>query len=164
MCHAPGQLAYGFHLLGLAKRLFQSGAFLHFSLQFFVCGLQLCGADHDVVFQLFGLLLRRAGQPPFFRQRVCQLEGLDVVEGFLQNDQLICPRKFADDFIERIICVGRADNRLQFRLNFPDPGNRLDAIPARRHPHVYECHGIRTTFGQRGLYLGQPFLTLKGGI
>ena len=62
MRHAAGQLADGFDLLGLAERLLDPGALVHFKAQLLVGVLQRTGALDHQLFELLGRLLARLEQ------------------------------------------------------------------------------------------------------
>ena len=49
-------------------------------------------------------------------------------------------------------------------IDFPDFRDRFDSIPARRHAHVHERHGVRPVLLQRALDDLQRLLTLRGKI
>ena len=69
-----------------------------------------------------------------------------------------------DHFLPGVVRVGGADDDLQLGIHLPDAADRLDAIPAGRHAHIDEGHGVGPPFLERPLHHLQPFLALEGGV
>jgi hypothetical protein len=53
---------------------------------------------------------------------------------------------------------------LQVGAGFPDPRDRLDTVPTRRHPNVHESESVRPALGCRSFHHAKPFLPLVSGI
>ena len=68
------------------------------------------------------------------------------------------------DFVPGIIGVGRADDHLQIGKFLPDAGDRFDPVPARRHAHINEGHGVGLPAAAAARTISRPFLPLKGGV
>ena len=101
---------------------------------------------------------------PFFRKRVRHLQHLDVVERFFEDEHLIGVADSLGDLIPGIIGIGRANDDLQIGKFFPDPRDRFDSIPTRRHAHIDERNRVRISFRNRRAHFFQAFFALKGGI
>jgi hypothetical protein len=68
------------------------------------------------------------------------------------------------DRFKGIVGISRTQGNLQVGVDVPQLFNGLQAIPARRHAHVDEHHGIRGV-GRQGLVdQGKRLLALVGGV
>src|ERR1700683_2489135 len=93
-----------------------------------------------------------------------QLADLDRVERLFEDEQPIARIESSRYLRPRGVGIGGAEYDLQPWLFRPQAFGRLDAIPARRHPHVDECHGIGKTSTLRRTHLLEPLHSLEGGI
>jgi hypothetical protein len=72
--------------------------------------------------------------------------------------------EFLDHFIDAVVRIVGADDHLQVRVCFPEPGRRLNAIPARRHSNIDEGHGIGPASLDRLPRALPPFPALRSNI
>ena len=100
----------------------------------------------------------------FLGQGVGQLQHLDVVEGLLEDDEIVVHAEADRHLFPRVIGVSGADDDLQGGIDLPEPFDRLDAVPARRHAHVDKSHGVGLPVFQRLRDLVQRLLALIGGL
>jgi hypothetical protein len=148
----------------MAQLLLGERSLLHFLPQPEVGGLEFMGAGGDEPVESFQMDLEPVVKRPLARERVRELEHLDVVERLFQNHEIVGLADLADHFLPRVVGVGGADDDLQLGIHFPDPADRLDAVPARGHAHIHECHRIRPAFVERVLHLGESLLALEGRV
>ena len=69
-----------------------------------------------------------------------------------------------DHFRPVIVGVGGADHDLQFGIDFPQLLDGLQTIPARRHAHVDEGHGVRLPALERSAHHRDTLLALIRGV
>src|SRR5208282_2806833 len=101
---------------------------------------------------------------PLFRERMGQLQRLDVVERFLEHDQIGGGPQFVNHLLPGIVRIGGADDDLDFRTAVPKMTDGLHAIPSGRHPHIHKRQRVRITLLGGLLGHRQPLLPLEGRI
>ncbi len=127
-------------------------------------GLEPAGARTDHLLELMHLLAHQALVMPFARQRGRALQDLDGLRRLAQHQQLIGMIESLDHFRPVIVGVRRADHDLHVGIDPPKLLDGLQAIPARRHPHVDEGHGIRSAVFERRAHHREALLSLIGGV
>ena len=125
---------------------------------------KICRPFLDSILQVLPLGLGLAADRPFSGKRVCQLDGFDIVERLLENDQAIGMAEVSDNIRPGIVRVCGADNDLQVRVGFPEVQNGLYSVPSWRHSDVHESQGIGTVLGNRSTHHGQAVLALISRI
>jgi hypothetical protein len=125
---------------------------------------QLDGALRDELFEIRELELRLPREIPFFGERRGELQGLDVVEGFLEDHEFVGLAEFLAHLIPRVIRVRGADDDLDLGIDLPDARGGFDAVPARRHPDVHERHRVGPALGHGALDHFEAVLALVGRV
>ncbi|MNF76085.1 hypothetical protein D3C84_581840 [compost metagenome] len=125
---------------------------------------QLLGSFLDRLLQGAHLHGRVLGHLPLHGERTGQLADLDRVEGLLQDQQAVAQVEALGHFLPGIVGVGGAEGNLQLGVGLPELLDGLDPIPAGRHAHVDERHGVGPPLRQRAGEHGQGFLALMGGV
>jgi hypothetical protein len=74
--------------------------------------------------------LHLAVQTPFLRERMGELQHLDVVEWFLEHDQIGGVTQLVNHLLPGIVRIGGTDDDLEFRTAFPKMTDGLHAIPS----------------------------------
>src|SRR6202140_1491677 len=63
-----------------------------------------------------------------------------------------------------VVRMRRANDNLDVRVELPQALNGLQAVPARRHAHIDECHRVRLLLLERLLDPRHTLLTLQGRV
>ena len=144
---ATGELADGFHFAGFDELLLALA--------------QFPGAFGDEDLKAFHFYAGFAAEAPFLGEGVGKLKDFDGIEGFLEDEHPVAASEPGDDFVERVIGIGRADDDLKVGILFPNPVNGFDPIPTGRHPEVHEGHRVRASFRTGSTDLLEAFLALE---
>src|SRR5690606_20399329 len=99
-------------------------------------------------------------QAPLGRQRVRELENLDIVEGFFEDQQAVRLPELLDDAGPAVVGEGGAERHLKIGITSPEMTDRLNAVPARRHANIDERNRERTIDGQTFLDHRERLLAL----
>ena len=133
-------------------------------LQRLIGRAQLLGAPAHSIFQHRQLQFRLPGELPLRRQRLRQLADLHGVERLFQDQEPVTHLQPLQHLLPAVIGISRADHDLQPGVRGPEPFDGLHAVPAGRHAHVDERHGVGAIVFQRGAQLRQSLLSLVGGV
>jgi hypothetical protein len=112
-------------------------------------GFQPVSTDRDDFLQSSHLIFDQPFVFPFATERGSTLQHFDRFGGFAQHEQSVRVTESRDHLGPVIVRVGRANDHLYIGIRLPQMFNCLQSIPARRHPHVDECHRVRTPRGDR---------------
>ncbi len=127
-------------------------------------GLQTPGAHADHLLELEHLIAHQALVVPLARQRGRALQDLDWLGGLAQHQQLVRMIQPLDHFRPVVVGVRGADHDLHVGIDFPQLLDGLQAIPARRHAHVDEGHGVGLPALERRAHHRNALLSLIGGV
>ena len=169
VAHVREKFAFG--LAGHERGLGQFLGFIRGEHEHLVCRAQpgigrfkRLGAFADHLFQIVEPKFRLLEEPPFFSERNRELQCLDGVEWFFQDDQPVGVAEPLEHFLPRVIRICGADHHLEVRIFLPDLCGGLDAVPSGRHPDIHESHGVRDDPRKAFLDQIETFLPLKRGI
>src|ERR1700722_16459646 len=101
---------------------------------------------------------------PFASEGVCTLYNFDNLKRFLYDQQFIRMAQPSGDVHPVVVRVRRADRDLKVGIDIPEPFDRFQSVPSRRHAHVHKSHGVGSTRGECCLYSLEPGLALQGKI
>ena len=79
----------------------------------------------------------------FFVSACASCRTSDVVERLLQQHEIVADAEPLRHRLPRVVRERRADDDLQRGIVLPEPLDGLDAVPARRHPHIHERQRVR---------------------
>ena len=127
-------------------------------------GLQLLRALLHAFFEIFEMRFGLDQQARFFRERNGELQHLDDVEGLFENEHAVARLDLLLHLTPRTVGIGGANDDLHVRADLPDLPGGFDPVPARRHAHIHESHGIGVALRQRTFDHLQPLLPLGGGV
>lgn len=125
---------------------------------------ELSRAQRDKAIEIFHPQRGLTRDRPLPGQRVRKLDHLNVVEWFLEDDEVLGTAEAAHHLVPRIVRIGRADDDLQIRGHFPQSCDGFDTVPTGRHADVNERHRERAAFGQRLHHQVECIAPLKGGV
>ena len=118
--------------------------------------------DHQI--EHLDAKVRLLRDDPLLRQRVGELEHLDVVEGLLEDHEVFVHAEARAHFLPRVIGIGGANDDLQGGIDVPQLLDRLDAVPTRGHAHIDERKRVGLLGSERPPHELQRLLPLKCGI
>ncbi|MNR00138.1 hypothetical protein D3C85_1159000 [compost metagenome] len=118
----------------------------------------------DGALQIMQLARGVLGQLPLPAQGIGHLADFQTVEGLFQDQQLVAELDVLGQFVPGVVRERRAQGNLQVRVGLPQCLDGFQAIPARGHAHVGECHGVGTALRTCAGDQLQRVFTPVGGI
>ena len=108
-------------------------------------GLEPSSAHIDDLLELKHVVAHQALVVPLAGERRRALQNFYRLGGFSQNQKLVRVLQPLDDFRPIVIGVRGADDDVHVRIDLPEVLDGFQSIPAGRHAHIDERHGVRTS-------------------